>query len=85
MVILLTPEAIEEEATKGSKDHIFGRGGITVAPLSPTTVVRFGSHVTFIEAKTILYVKEHSPTIPAPEVSACYTYGPLDRDIEDSL
>ncbi|KAI2747216.1 hypothetical protein DTO013E5_3762 [Penicillium roqueforti] len=30
-----------------------------------------------------MFVKQNTETLPVPEIFACYTYGPIDRDIGD--
>lgn len=31
----------------------------------------------------MMFVKQNTETLPVPEIFACYTYGPIDRDIGD--
>lgn len=53
------------------------------AKISPSMLVKYGSHVSLIEAKNMLYVAENT-SIPVPRLFAAYAYGPLDRDLNDS-
>jgi Phosphotransferase enzyme family len=75
---LLTPHDVVTSA----KEIIFRRGGVTVAKLSPTILVKFGEDVRPNEAKALRLVYQHT-CIPVPAVFATYRYGPLDRDEED--
>lgn len=50
--------------------------------IAPQVVVKFGAYATVHEAKNMIYVAWKT-TIPVATVFACYTYGPIDRDIED--
>jgi hypothetical protein len=74
------PDAVWE-ACQTSNNLIFCQG-VTVAKLSPEVVVKFGAHVKTIEAKNMIYVAQNS-RVPLPKVFAYYTYGPIDRDIDD--
>ncbi|KAE8406430.1 kinase-like protein [Aspergillus pseudonomiae] len=56
--------------------------GVTIVRISSMVVVKFGTRVTVTEAKSIIYVAQNSK-VPVPEVFACCTYGPIDREIED--
>ncbi|KAE8155349.1 kinase-like domain-containing protein [Aspergillus avenaceus] len=57
--------------------------GVSIVRLSPTVVVKFGPRVTVTEANSMIYVAQNSMKVPVPEVFACCTYGPIDRDIDD--
>ncbi|KAI9653050.1 MAG: hypothetical protein M1831_006257 [Alyxoria varia] len=65
------------------EDPIFNWGGVKIMRISPKNVVKFGPHVTVVEAKSMLYVAQHAGTVPVPKILAYYTYGPIERDIED--
>lgn len=54
-----------------------------IARISPEIVVKFGSHVTLAEAKNMMFAKQNTETLPVPKIFACYSYGPINRDIED--
>lgn len=69
------------EKLKDKSNIIYRQGGLIVK-VTPETVVKFGSHITVHEAKNMIYVATNT-TIPVPKVFAYYTYGPIDRDIED--
>lgn len=58
-------------------------GGVTILRLSPKMVVKYGSHVTITEAQSMMFVAEHTKSIPVPKVFAYCTHGPLNRDIDD--
>ncbi|CRL22355.1 Protein kinase-like domain [Penicillium camemberti] len=58
-------------------------GGVKIARISPEIVVKFGSHVTLAEAKNMMFAKQNTETLPVPKIFACYSYGPINRDIED--
>lgn len=58
-------------------------GGVVVLRLSPEVVVKYGPHVTINEAQSMIFVAEHTKSIPIPKVFACCTHGPLNRDIDD--
>lgn len=62
---------------------IFSWGGVEIAQLFPGIVVKFGSHVSIREAKNMIFVKRNTENVPVPKVFACYTYGPIDRDVLD--
>ncbi|ORY12936.1 hypothetical protein BCR34DRAFT_281231 [Clohesyomyces aquaticus] len=50
--------------------------------MSPSMLVKYGTHASLIEAKNTLYVAERT-SIPIPRLFAAYAYRPLDRDIDD--
>jgi effector-binding domain-containing protein len=56
--------------------------GTQLAKISPSMLVKYGSHASLIEAKNMLYVAERT-SIPVPRLFAAYAYGPLDRDVDD--
>jgi len=56
--------------------------GTLLAKMSPSMLVKYGTHVSLIEAKNMLYVAERT-SIPVPKLFAAYAYGPLDRDVGD--
>jgi hypothetical protein len=66
-----------------SDNTIFNWGGVKIARIYPEIVVKFGPHVTLSEAKNMMFVKENTENLPVPKVFACYSYGPIRRDIED--
>ncbi|KNG83796.1 hypothetical protein ANOM_007393 [Aspergillus nomiae NRRL 13137] len=74
------PDDVDAKVTESNT--IFNWGGVTIAKISPTLVVKFGSHVTLNEAKNMMFVGQNTD-LPVPKVFACYSYGPIDRDIKD--
>ncbi|GCB24331.1 hypothetical protein AAWM_07216 [Aspergillus awamori] len=75
------PDSIN--TTINSSNIIFDWGGVKIAKISPEVVVKFGSHVTLSEAKSMMFVEQNTETVPVPKIFAFYSYGPIDRDIED--
>ncbi|KAL4961130.1 kinase-like protein [Aspergillus stella-maris] len=75
------PDSIER--TVNADNTIFSWGGVEIARISPEVVVKYGTHVTATEAKSMLFVGENTPTLLVPKIFAYYTYGPIDRDIDD--
>ncbi|KAE8151999.1 kinase-like protein [Aspergillus avenaceus] len=75
------PDSIN--TTVNSSNTIFDWGGVKIAKISPEVVVKFGSHVTVSEAKSMMFVEQNTETVPVPKIFAFYSYGPIDRDIED--
>lgn len=71
-----------QEVATAEKDIIFKRGGVTIAKLSPTVKVKYGDDVKLNEAKALDFISRHT-SIPVPKVFAAYTYGPIDRDIDE--
>ncbi|TID19415.1 kinase-like protein [Venturia nashicola] len=77
---LITPQAL----SSSNPEIIFSRGGVRVARVSPTIVVKYGDDVHLIEATTLEFLASHT-SILVPRVYAAYTYGPFeDRDEESS-
>lgn len=74
------PEIVREKLKE--KENIIYQDGVLIVKVAPQIVVKFGPHVTVYEAKNMIYVAQKT-TIPMPKVFACYTYGPIDRDVED--
>ncbi|KAE8351111.1 kinase-like protein [Aspergillus coremiiformis] len=72
---------LKEQCT--SEKKIVEWAGVSIARISPTVAVKFGPRVTVTEAKSMIYVAQNSAKIPVPEVFACGTYGPINRDIGD--
>ena len=66
----LNPERLDTEASA------------EIAKISPSMVVKYGAHVSLIEAKIMLYVAENT-SIPVPKLFAAHAYGPLNRDVCD--
>ncbi|KAH8726112.1 hypothetical protein GQ44DRAFT_795476 [Phaeosphaeriaceae sp. PMI808] len=56
--------------------------GPQLAKISPSILVKYGSHASLIEAKTMLFVAERT-SMPVPRLYASYAYRPLDRDVDD--
>ena len=50
--------------------------------MSPSRLVKYGSHASLIEAKNMLYVAERT-SIPVQRLFAADAYGPIDRDVDD--
>ncbi|GLB05511.1 hypothetical protein AtubIFM57258_000800 [Aspergillus tubingensis] len=69
---VLDPDTIKTMANPSNT--IFSWGGVQIVKISPEVVVKFGSHVTLHEAKK---------TVPVPKIFAYYSYGPIDRDVDD--
>ncbi|KAI2478831.1 Aminoglycoside phosphotransferase [Pyrenophora tritici-repentis] len=84
-VLYLAPghEIISPEQFSASNPEMLAIGaGTALAKISPSMLVKFGSHASLIEAKNMLYVAERT-SIPIPRLFAAYAYGPLDRDVND--
>ena len=64
-------------------DTIFSWGGVKIVRLSPTTVAKYGPHVSVVEAKTMIFVAKNAPTVPVPRIYCVYIHGPFDRDPDD--
>ncbi|OJZ90526.1 hypothetical protein ASPFODRAFT_56812 [Aspergillus luchuensis CBS 106.47] len=62
---------------------LYSSPGFAIVKISPEVVVKFGSHVTLHEAKSMVFVGQNTETVPVPKIFAYYSYGPIDRDIED--
>ncbi|KAF2847827.1 hypothetical protein T440DRAFT_182883 [Plenodomus tracheiphilus IPT5] len=76
-------EIISPERLMALNPQILAAGaGTQLAKLSPSVLVKYGTHASLIEAKNMLYVAEKT-SIPVPKLFAAYAYGPLDRDVED--
>lgn len=75
------PDIVDERVKDG--EVIFNWGGVKIARISPDVVVKFGPHVTATEAKSMIFVSENAKTVPVPQVFACYSYGPIERDVDD--
>ncbi|KAF1830483.1 hypothetical protein BDW02DRAFT_642124 [Decorospora gaudefroyi] len=56
--------------------------GANLAKISLAMVIKYGTHVSLIEAKNMLYVAKNT-SIPVLQLVVAYAYGPLDRDIDD--
>jgi hypothetical protein len=77
-------EVISPDQVEMSKLETVAIGaGTQLARLSSSMLVKYGTHASLIEAKTIRFVAEHT-SIPVPKLYAAYAYGPLDRDIDDA-
>lgn len=74
------PDSVNDTAT--NENTIFNWGGVKIVKLSPGVVVKFDPHVTATEAKSMVFVSEKT-MVPVPKVFACYSYGPIERDVED--
>ncbi|KAF1846479.1 phosphotransferase enzyme family protein [Cucurbitaria berberidis CBS 394.84] len=84
-VLYLAPgqEIISPEQFEASNPEALDTvAGAQIAKISPSMLVKYGTHVSLIEAKTMLYVAERT-SIPVPKLYAAYAYGPLDRDVSD--
>ncbi|GKZ22967.1 hypothetical protein AbraIFM66951_001488 [Aspergillus brasiliensis] len=75
------PESINTMVN--NSNTIFDWGGVKIAKISPEVAVKFGSHVTLGEAKSMMFVDQNTETVPVPKIFAYYSYGPIDRDIGD--
>ncbi|GLA67827.1 hypothetical protein AtubIFM55763_000076 [Aspergillus tubingensis] len=69
---VLDPDTIKTMANPSNT--IFSWGGVQIVKISPEVAVKFGSHVTLHEAEK---------TVPVPKTFAYYSYGPIDRDVDD--
>ncbi|RAK82938.1 phosphotransferase enzyme family protein [Aspergillus costaricaensis CBS 115574] len=78
---VLDPDTIKTMANPSNT--IFSWGGVQIVKISPEVAVKFGSHVTLHEAKSMLFVNQNTETVPVPKIFAYYSYGPIDRDIGD--
>ncbi|KAH7345871.1 phosphotransferase enzyme family protein [Pyrenochaeta sp. MPI-SDFR-AT-0127] len=84
-VLYLAPgqEIISPEQVEASSTEVIATGaGTQIAKISPSILVKYGTHASLIEAKTMLYVADQT-SIPIPRLYAAYAYGPLNRDIGD--
>jgi len=70
----------EVEATK--LETVAMGAGTQLARISSTMLVKYGTHASLIEAKTMSFVAQQT-SLPIPKLYAAYTYGPFDRDIDD--
>jgi aminoglycoside phosphotransferase (APT) family kinase protein len=77
---LITPEAL----SSSKRDVIFSRGGVEIARVSPTLVVKYGDAVQLVEARSMEFVAKHT-SLPVPHVYAAYTYGPFEERDEESF
>ncbi|OJJ31579.1 hypothetical protein ASPWEDRAFT_54700 [Aspergillus wentii DTO 134E9] len=77
------PDSVNKKVN--ASNTILNWGGVKIAKISPTVVVKFGSHVTLSEAKSMMSVEQNTETVPVPKVFACYSYGPIHRDNYGSL
>lgn len=75
------PDSVNQNTD--SHNGIFNWGGVEIAKIFPEVAVKFGSHVTFSEAKNLMFVERNTETILVPKVFAYYSYDPIRRDIED--
>ncbi|KAF2280389.1 phosphotransferase enzyme family protein [Westerdykella ornata] len=76
-------DIISPEQVEASKLKVITVGaGTQLAKISPSMLVKYGSHASLIEAKTMSFVRERT-SIPVPRLYAAYAYGPLDRDVDD--
>ncbi|KAB8266002.1 kinase-like protein [Aspergillus pseudonomiae] len=78
----MLPYPNDVDAKLTESNTIFNWGGVTIAKISPTIAVKFGSHVTLSEATNMMFVEQNTDT-PVPKIFACYSYGPINRDIKD--
>jgi len=70
---IIEPETVKNcSETVGDGDD----GSSVLAKISPTMVVKFGSTVNPIEAKTMLFLAENT-TIPVPKIHSVYIHGPV--------
>jgi hypothetical protein len=73
--LLPSPETITElEKVKTSGLY----HDVSIVKISPGVVVKFGTHIDFIETKNMIYVAENTE-IPVPRVFAFSYHGPVDR------
>ncbi|BDD63618.1 hypothetical protein MPDQ_004267 [Monascus purpureus] len=74
------PEIIDQKLKE--RENLIYQEGVLIVKVAPQVVVKFGPSVTIHEAKNMIYVAKNT-SVPVPTVFACYTYGPIDRDVED--
>ncbi|RDK39365.1 hypothetical protein M752DRAFT_296405 [Aspergillus phoenicis ATCC 13157] len=77
------PEPDSINAMVNPSNTIFNWGGVQIVKISPEVVVKFGSHVTLNEAKSMMFVDQNTETVPVPKIYAYYSYGPIDREFGD--
>lgn len=76
-------EIISPDQLRASNPEILATGsGTQLAKMSPSMLVKYGTHASLVEAKNMLYVAERT-SVPVPRLFAAYAYGPLDRDVDD--
>ena len=76
---VLTPEQVDEI----KPETVTTSGGAAMLKISPSILLKRGSHASLLEAKSMLFVAEKRPLIPVPKLYAAYAYGPFDRDLGD--
>lgn len=76
-----SPDSVNEMVNPDNT--IFHWGGVKIARISPEIFVKFGFHATLSEAKNMSFVGQNTETLPVPKIFACYSYGPIHRDIKD--
>lgn len=76
-----SPECVNKKSN--AENVIFNWGGVKILKVSPGVVVKFGSHVTVNEARNMIFVEQNTENVPVPKVFACYTHGPICRDVDD--
>jgi hypothetical protein len=74
------PETVQEFCL--DKGNLIFCHGVTIVKISPEVVVKFSPDINIIEAKSMIHVAQNT-SVPVPKVFAYYTYGPIDRDIDD--
>jgi hypothetical protein len=84
-VLYLAPgqEIISPEQLRTLDTETIATGrGTRLAKVSPSMLVKYGTHASLIEAKNMLYVTENT-SIPITRLFAAYAYGHLDGDLDD--
>lgn len=71
-----------DEVEKSKLETVAIGAGTQLARISSSLLVKYGTHASLIEAKSMRFVAEHT-SIPVPKLYAAYAYGPLDRDTDD--
>jgi hypothetical protein len=75
-------DIIRPAQVEATKEVIAIGAGALLAKISSSMLVKYGTHASPIEAKTMSFVAQHTQ-LPVPKLYAAYTYGPLDRDVDD--
>ncbi|GKZ30000.1 hypothetical protein AbraIFM66950_007429 [Aspergillus brasiliensis] len=66
--ILEVPYPDDIRKMLGPSNTIFNWGGVKIAKISSEMVVKFGAHVTLTEAKNMIFVEQHTKTVPLRQI-----------------
>jgi hypothetical protein len=79
----LGQEIITLEQYSALNPEILATGaGTQLAKTLTSMFVKYSTYTSLIKAKNILYIAKRT-SIPVPRLYTAYTYGPLDRDVND--